>query len=135
MFLDIENIDGDKKRLTKANENKELNVVIMDKIRELRSKAVCITKTMVIDIGKDVQQKILSENNCQFSNIWSRCFRNLYEFNRRKIVGEAYSNDFPAAIKFTEYFKVNCNNFDIHEFTMQMKLRFILSNRPINHML
>ena len=72
MFLGIENIDEDKKMLAKANENKELNELIMDKIRELRSKAVCITKNMIIDIGKDIQQNILSENNCQFSNNWCR---------------------------------------------------------------
>ena len=87
----------------------------MYKIRELKNKAVCITNTMIIYIGKDIQQKILSENNCQFSHNWFRCFRNLYELNRRKMVGEAYSNNFPAVVEFTEYFRVNCNHFDSHD--------------------
>ena len=60
MFLDIENIDNDKKRLTKANRNKEFNELIMDRIRKLRSNTMCITKTMIIDTGKYIQLKILS---------------------------------------------------------------------------
>ena len=33
----------------------------------------------------------------------------------KKMVGEAHSNDFSAAIEFTEYFKVNCNCSDIQD--------------------
>ena len=47
MYLQQDDLDGKKKRIGKASENKELNELIMNKIHELRSKAVCITKTMI----------------------------------------------------------------------------------------
>ena len=104
-------------------------------MRQLRSKGVCITRAMIINIGKNILQKIFSDNNCQFSNNWFRYVRNSYVLNKRKMVGEAHSNDFPAVIEFTEYFKLIVIILIFMPFTMQMKLRFILSNKQINHML
>ena len=133
MYLQHDDLDGKKKRIGKASENKELNELTMNKIRELGSKAVCITKTMIINIGKDIQQNILLDNTCQFSNNWFSCFRNLYTLNKRKMVGEVYSNDFPAALEFTEYFKDKYNHFDIYDiYNADETGFFVLKSRRIS---
>ena len=70
--------DQDRKRILQSKENVEINELIYQKIKGMREKSITITQGMIVAIGKQIQEDILSMNTCMFSNTWFKCFKQFF---------------------------------------------------------
>ena len=102
----------DVKRAPTSNSNSDLNTGIFNDIEKLRKKSLTVSKDMIIQLGRENQIEKHPLNNCKFSNNWLENFKTIYNIKRRKLSGNAASNDENAALNFVEAYNKIKESYD-----------------------